>query len=380
MILVVGTADWDQAIATNQHYMVRELSKRYEVIFSESLGLRRPDLSRRDLSRMARRLLKRRQNDAFRRSRPAGVTVVKPVIFPIHGRWTRLANTLVLRFLYRHWLNFSGPRVLWTYSPVTYGFERFADVSVYHCVDLLAEFPQISSSLIVDNEMRISSRVDLGIASSPVVEDHLRAAGFHNVIHWPNVADVEALRVGHVGEVARNAKRAVFAGNLSDKKIDFDLLDELVEAGVDLHLAGPISEGGGNSKDRLQLLVANGATYHGLLPLEDLGALYSSATVGLIPYVLNAYTTGVSPLKTFEYLATGLHVISTQIPAVRELPGHVTVSQRTAFVSDVVENLVVPCEDVLLERQKVAADNSWAKRGATARDLVRELLDGVKWR
>ena len=63
-------------------------------------------------------------------------------------------------------------------------------------------------------------------------------------------------------------------------------------------------------------------------PPAELAHLYRQCTVGLIPYVVNDYTQGVSPLKTYEYLAAGLCVVSTGVPSVSPVAGDVVVSER----------------------------------------------------
>ena len=40
--------------------------------------------------------------------------------------------------------------------------------------------------------------------------------------------------------------------------------------------------------------------------------------VGLLPQLINEYTQSMFPMKFFEYLAAGLPVVSTALPALRE--------------------------------------------------------------
>lgn len=375
MVLILGTADWDQAIATNQHYMARELAVEFPVVFSESLGLRRPELNRRDIGRMFRRLLRGSQNAQRSRPIPQGISVVRPIIIPFHNRVTRQINRMVLRLMYASWVRHDGPRILWTYSPVTYGFEALADVTIYHCVDLLGEFPQISQDLISDGEASLAQKADLAVASSLAVQKHLDRAGFPLVVHWPNVADVSTIASAKADEVERVPGRVVFAGNFSDKKVDFAILRQLLDSGVELHLAGPISEGGGNSATLVSELIRDGAIYHGLLSLEDLAKLYWTCSVGLIPYEINAYTEGVNPLKTFEYLAAGLHVVSTAVPAVQAMRGHVSVVPDSDTFVRCVHNIPYnPSESDVQERRLIAELNSWQVRGFEARGKVSNLV------
>jgi teichuronic acid biosynthesis glycosyltransferase TuaH len=53
-VLVLGTAEWNSPIATNQHYVVRELARAHDVRFVESMGLRRPRLDGRDCKERSR--------------------------------------------------------------------------------------------------------------------------------------------------------------------------------------------------------------------------------------------------------------------------------------------------------------------------------------
>ena len=55
-IVCVGFADWDTELWTNQHHLMSRLARENRVLFVESLGLRRPQLAGRDLTRIARRL------------------------------------------------------------------------------------------------------------------------------------------------------------------------------------------------------------------------------------------------------------------------------------------------------------------------------------
>lgn len=377
-ILVQGTADWNQAIATNQHYMVRELSRQFRITYVESLGLRRPEINSRDLRRVLHRLRPGRTRSSSQRPIPTGVQIVSPKIVPIHrGLWLSLNRALMTRAL-RNWMGTPATRVHWTYSPVTYEFNTFADVSVYHCVDLYAEFPGIDRDLILRSEQRLARLGALAIGSSEVVVAHLKRQGFSTVLFWPNVADVDRIKMARNRTSQAKRSGAVFAGNLSDKKVDFALLRHLVEKGIELHLAGPVAEGGGASQAEVNALIAAGAVYHGVLGFDQLAALLHYCKVGLIPYQLNDYTMGVNPLKTFEYLAAGLAVVSTPIPSVAPLPGDVTITSSHEEFGLSVDQRMAEVRDTDVNRRIAIADvHSWRERGEWARKLVEEICERV---
>lgn len=376
-ILVQGTADWNQPIATNQHYMVRELARAFPVTFVESLGLRRPEFSRSDMRRVISRFSSRKPSTA-RRDIPDGVDVLSPTVVPIHAApWTFL-NRSILNRQFRSWSAHLGPRIYWTYSPVTYGFEDLADVSIYHCVDLYGQYPGIDAALIDQAEKRLARSGIQAIGSSEVVVAHLRSQGFANVIYWPNVADTAEIQKVADASGPFTRTGALFAGNLSAKKVDFALLKALLDSGVNVNLAGPVDEGGSGARELVDELIAAGCTYHGVLDLEALSAVMLRCKVGLIPYQINGYTNGVSPLKTYEYLAAGLSVVSTTLPGVVPVAGHVATAESA---TEFVEKVTAACggwnEGQLAERSALAHKHSWTGRGVEARDLVLGLLTTV---
>jgi hypothetical protein len=375
-ILVLGTADWNQQIATNQHYMTRELSKANSVEFVESLGLRKVEFSARDMKRIAKRLL-RATPGSKQRAVPQGLSVIRPIVLPMHTGLAAKLNSRILRRLLHSWINYPGPRILWAYTPVTYGLESLASASFYHCVDLLGEFPGISRLLIEQNERRLALSGVRAIGSSDPVQRHLRDLGFTDVLRWPNVADVTPIaQVSAARPLSMRTPRAVFAGNFTTHKVDFELLNALLGAGIQLDLAGPVAEGGGGQASReLDTLIAKGAVYHGMLTLSELASLYSTATVGLIPYLINPYTHGVDPLKTYEYLSAGLSVVSTPIPAVTAQGSDVVIAEtKEQFIAAVTEQIRRPEPEKIARRLAMAMLHSWDRRGVEARELIEESI------
>ena len=383
--LILGTAEWDAPIATNQHYVTRELARIAFVYFVETLGLRRPQLTRADMTRMAARIGKSvgahgaraLQQRRVQRQKPDGVCVVSPLVLPVHRAATRLVNRAMLRRATARWISSDRPRVLWTFTPVTYGLEAYADVAVYHCVDLLAQFPGVDAKAIAVGERNLSRGGGcLAIATSDAVRDHLVAAGFSQVILLPNVADVSLF--GATSRPAGDRRpAALFCGNLSPHKVDDALLESIAAAlrgRGELLLAGPIAAGGGDFAPALRRLERLGAVYLGVLSPLDLAAVAGRCTVGLIPYALNEYTRGVSPLKCFEYLAAGLGVVSTRLPEVQRLARtnpHVLVLEK-GEIPDQVLTMVGAVDDATIDsRVRSALGNGWEERG----QVLRELLD-----
>ena len=97
----------------------------------------------------------------------------------------------------------------------------------------------------------------------------------------------------------------------------------------------------------------------------------SKCRVGLIPYQINSYTEGVSPLKTYEYMAAGLSVVSTELPGVEKVNRHVFVTNSPAeFVATTREELLNDNQKLLDDRLALAEEHSWIQRGQECRSLV----------
>lgn len=384
-VLVLGTAEWSAQIATNQHYVVRELAQDVPVHFVESLGLRRVRLDGRDLTRMARRLRNavRSAGTSAYRPVPPRATVISPLVVPMHRRPTRVINRVLLERAVARWRQSPRPRVLWAFTPVTYGLERFADYTVYHCVDLLHAFPGIDAVAVAAGERNLAVHANLAIATSEVVADHLRAVGFSEVLTLPNVADVDIFAAAS-RPAAQRRPAAIFAGNLSPHKLDVDLLRALADAlrgRGELVLAGPLASGGGTFDRELTELERAGARYVGVLTVDQLAELTGASTVGLVPYALNDYTVGVSPLKCYEYLASGLHVVATPIPdvvrAASASPGLIDVRQSVREFVDAVLEAIQPAPDPQVRaRVEYAGQFGWRSRGALLRSILADRVGG----
>ncbi|ABS01506.1 glycosyltransferase [Kineococcus radiotolerans] len=371
LVLVLGTADWDAAIATNQHHVAPALARRWPVLFAEGTGTRRLRVS--DARRVLRRL--RPPAPVPGRPVPAGLEVVSPRLVPHHAPSTRAVNGWALRRQVRRWVEHDGPRLLWTYTPFTYGLEALADRTVYHLVDLLHENPGVHRARLLAAERSLAAGTDLALATSPAVQEHLRERGFAATRCLPNVCDVDLFAAAR-GRGAPRSATVVFAGTLAPHKVDLPLLLDLATAlrgRGRLRLIGPVTADCAGDPAWARLLAA-GAEVVGPLPAGALADELAAATVGIVPYRVSPLTAGISPLKTFEYLAAGLPVVSTPLPAVAAVPGAVFVTARPEFTARVLDVLADPDPARPARVADLARGQDWTSRGRELRALAGALL------
>ena len=82
---------------------------------------------------------------------------------------------------------------------------------------------------------------------------------------------------------------------------------------------------------------------------------------------MTALTRGISPLKVYEYLACGLPVVATALPALEDRPGAVHVEPDAEAFRARVLALLEEDDPVLVEgRRRLAARHDWSARGSGA--------------
>lgn len=372
VVVCVGFNDWDNEVWTNQHHLMHRLAARgVDVLFVESLGLRRPSLSSgRDLRRIARRL----RRGLSRPRRRDGVEVLSPLVLPLHSRrLVRAANARALAFQVRRALRsprLRGDVILWGYVPQAETLlEAVRPASVvYHCVDDIAVQAGIDSASFRAAERRFAARADLVIASSPPLADRMRAFS-SNVLYAPNVADTalfsRSLEPGPVDpEIARlPAPRLVFVGAIAARKLDLPMLSAIARArpGWSLILLGPV--GLGDPGTDVAELAALG-NVHLLRPRaqRELPAVLRGADAGLIPYRESQLTESIFPMKVYEYLAAGLPVIASGLPSLRGVADVVVVEGPDAAIRAIEVALRADSPTRRRERSARVQGHSWESR------------------
>ncbi len=368
-IVCVGFADWDTELWTNQHHLMSRLAKGNRILFVESLGLRRPQLAGRDLRRIARRLRTGLQGPLRR----DGLDVLSPLVLPLHGNAAadalnrRLLPALVSRAARR--IGMRDPW-LWSYVPQAEGLLGTLDPSlvVYHCVDDISAHERIDTASFRAAEERFARRADLVLASAPELARRMRTLS-DNVLDAPNVADTElfatALADGPADAAiaALPSPRLVFTGAISAVKLDIPLLVELARARRDwsLALVGPV--GLGDPTTDISALAAE-PNVHLLGPRSyaDLPSVLRGADAGLIPYVSSALTDSIFPMKVYEYLAAGLPVVATPLPALAGVEQVATAADGAAFRAALERALAEESPALRRARSADAASHSWDER------------------
>lgn len=222
-------------------------------------------------------------------------------------------------------------------------------------------------------ERTVLENADLVLAVSRPLASYATERGALHTEVLPNAVALER----YAAAPAREADRAVavFAGSLRP----WHGVDTMVEAWSLLGDAAPellvVGDGAGR-----RLLEAAGARVTGTVPHSDVPALLAGAHIGLVPYDRDA-PDYFSPLKLFEYLATGLATVAADLPGVRDI-----VTAESAILvprgdARALAGAVAALAGDSERRERlghagralVAARHTWAHRARSIFELVREL-------
>ena len=373
-IVMFSTADWTSQYWTNKQHMAARLAARgHRVLYVETVGLRRPRMNRKDAGRMAARLSRGLVPPAQVRD---NLWVLSPLTVPVGQRHRAIYtfNRWQLRTRIRSWMRkqkITRP-LIWTYHPYMLEAAEALDPSmiVYHCVDDVGAVPGVDRMTFEPAERRLIARADLTFATSRQLQERCAAVAGSRSHYFGNVADIAHFaRARDIGVLpselaALPRPRLGYVGALSDFKIDFALLETLVAAHRDWQFVFIGDQREGQRSDAVARLTRHANVHFlGWRPYRQLPEYMAGLDIGLLPLLINDYTRSVFPMKFFEYLAAGLPVVSTALPALRDFASVYSAAGDSTAVVDAISSALagrgpapLAADDPLLQA------NSWDTR------------------
>ncbi len=264
---------------------------------------------------------------------------------------------------------------LWCYSPTSVDIVPYLPHAglIYDCVDRHSAYSGLINPEVVDGmERELATAADMVFCTAAGLYDTLVSYNQHTKL-IPNGADyplfAQAAQVPH----QRDPQKPIFGfvGMLQDC-IAYDFLLALSDAFPEgeIRLIGRVMPGVDitalQQKDNICLL--------GLLPQDKL-----PQEIGQFDVCLNLFAPGrlskdVSPLKFYEYLATGKPIVSTTEPL------QVTDYADIVYIADNIDDFISKCRLALAEndpdlvKARMAAGEaaSWDNRVRQMEDCLRE--------
>lgn len=379
--LIVFGEDWGQHPSSTQH-IVSRLARDRDVIWVNSIGLRRPRFDRRDLNRviaklgaMARKAAPERAPD-MSRSLPERVSVIAPraVSFPgssLAGAFNRVSLGLQIRAeITRRKL--AAPLV-WTSLPsalpVLPGLPGLG--LVYYCGDDFGSLEGVDHDAVLRMERRLAEQADLILACSTALLARFPARKTRLMPHGVDV-DLFAKPAPRAVDLPAGERIAGFFGSLSSW-IDIEAIARAARSLPEwiFVLIGPV---------RCDVSVLAGLANVCLLgerAHRDLPGYVQHWTVSLLPFRDTPQIRACNPLKLREYLAAGRPIVSPLFEAVRPYGGLI---EHYPFGGDLADAIRRAAADQArnTERRMAVAAESWDQRALEVDRLMSGLPASVE--
>jgi glycosyltransferase involved in cell wall biosynthesis len=242
---------------------------------------------------------------------------------------------------------------------------------VYHCADDYAHVQGFPSTL-AGLEADLCQQADLVITTSETLA--LERRRFNPNTHWvPNGVDVDhfSATVAPAAELLTLPRPVIgFVGGLSEW-VDVALLGKLARAKPEATfvLIGPVGT------DISVLAGLSNVTVLGPRRYTDLPRLLAGMDVALIPFKQDLVTYHADPIKAYEYLAAGVPVVATDMPALRRLAHVVRLANSAETFSAQIDAALVEGRELRrADRQAEAARHSWQDRFGQVERLIADVL------
>ncbi len=381
-VIIFSSDDWASGLKTSKYHIARHLARRNRVLFVNSVGLRAPRASGRDLRRIASKLAGFFKGPA---RVPEGLHVWTPIVVPFarRSRLTAGLNRLVWRASMRRLQSALGlaKPVAFAFAPIYNDAIDCLDAKAvaYYCIDDLRGYAGVDRDWFDRQEDEMIARADCVIASSAELVRAFEAGG-HSAHHVPHGVEWGLFRTAVTEPLpvpedlrAIPEPRLGFYGFLSEEWVDYELLDRMAAEHPEWHVV--LIGRPGPATDMDAVTARANVHFLGLKPFESLPAYTRHFAAGLVPFRNNELTRSSNPLKMLEYLSGGLPVVSTDIPEVRAYADEVHVAgTHEEFISMCERALTESDPDARDRRSRAAEQHSWDHR---VEDIGRIVLGSV---
>jgi glycosyltransferase involved in cell wall biosynthesis len=378
--IVCFSNDWDGDPLSKKHIMLR-LSRKNRILWVNSIGNRNPSASVGDLKRVFKKI----QNFVRGIRKVAeNIHTFSPLAIPFHGN-------AAARALNRHFvawgvrracrrLGFKNP-ITWTFLPTSGEIAGALDekLIVYHCVDEFSEFTGTDKNAILDMERDLLRKADqVFVSSGPLYET--------KILHNPHTSmvthgvDLEHFRKACdpkmvlPAEIARLGRPLIgFYGLVADW-VDLNLIRFLAlsRPAWSFVLIGKVDTDVSPIKRLTNVHLLGRKSY------SELPSYCAGIDVAILPFVINELTLASNPLKLREYLASGLPVVTTNIPEAQRLGEHLKVGATYAEFLEHIEAYLAHGAGPKLSISDGMAGESWDVKVEEMSSLIQPLLSRME--
>jgi glycosyltransferase involved in cell wall biosynthesis len=239
--------------------------------------------------------------------------------------------------------------------------DRFGATVVYDCHDLLEGFTNISPDLI-ENEASLMASSDLVAFSSDWLKRRFTegdASLQSKSFLLRNAVDLDDFDMAPAPErKSIGPKEIGYAGSLNFW-LDKEFISDAARAHPDwnFHLFGRVETDISEWADDPNIHC------EGELPYAELSGRLASMDALIMPFKICPLTLATNPVKLYEYLASGIPVVSTRLPEVELFADLVYLAETAGDFTRQLEKAMAEDDPAVASRRRAAAQReTWQKR------------------
>ena len=369
--LIVFGEDWGAHPSSTQH-LIKALQSRYEVVWVNSIGLRRPRLSRTDIKRIFRKGTRIFKHLALKKpgiEAPFPVLNVPAIPWPGNSA-ARKANGVLIRKSLQPYLADNDRPILWLSLPSAIDVIGKLDekATLYYCGDDFSSLAGVDHAAVSEMEKELSERADLIVVASDVLAEKFPPGKTH-VVHHGVDYNLFSRPQPRPSDMPSGKPIAGFYGSIAEW-FDQDLICEAANRlpGWDFVIIGPTSVGFSRLVDHGNIHML-GPRAHNELP-----GYIQHWSVAMLPFRQTPQIHACNPLKLREYLASGTPVVTTYFPALHGYEDLVSIGTSTeGFIRAIEDSRNLEGRHEIGQRR--VANETWSQRANKINELLETLLD-----
>ena len=300
-----------------------------------------------------------------------------PAFIPISGRypldritwffWKKLLRSTMQK------LGFDEP-IIWLSKPSMVNLIGAFDekLTIYHVVDEYLSYcrDDVRARMRQQNwERHMLEKADLAIVVSENLLQAKRPLNKHTQLvtngvdyqAYVRAADDKGLQPP---DIAPLPKPIIGYSGLIASKLDLDLLQYIATTQPEwsLALVGAVDDRYCLA-ELTRLRQIKNVYFLGRKEINQVPHYVQAFDVCLIPYQINERAQNASPLKLYDYLATGKPIVTTDFAAADLFKQDIRIARNhKEFIGHIKEALLENDQDLSSRRQGIAAENAWEKK------------------
>ena len=391
--LIVFGEDWGAHPSSTQH-IVKILGQNRQIIWLNSIGLRKPKLTLHDVSRLFNKVKSFIVNQQKSNKTKDGSSnsndnnnsqfiIINPLVIPCANSWLSLKlSKTILNWQLK--LACGGLKlkdaIIWASLPTSVDYlELFGKAPcVYYCGDDFASLAGVDHQFVSQKERELIARSRYIFTASEKLLDKFPTEKVVNIPHGVNFSlfskPVETTPL----DLPQGKPIAGFYGSIS-AWLDQDLLVQTIKALPHWYFVfiGKVD----CNVDKLQQF--SNVYFLGAKPHVDLPKYIQNWNVAILPFINNKQIQMCNPLKLREYIASGTPIVTTDFNALNGYRKYLQISNAnkpfyqaillanaeitTAVNFDKLDNIsdLLVITQVKQSRKASVMDESWESRATT---------------